>query len=121
MQQVGDVPEVIAETVLKAATAAAPRRRYAAGKKARQTSFEAAAVRYRLYCRAPKGLHLTETSKHLGRIATPHKSYLDSLKFTTIGMPWMVPADLTLLNHIASAENNDEDSVVQATKSIAPG
>jgi len=39
MQQVGDVPEVIAETVLKAATAAAPRRRYAAGKKARQTSF----------------------------------------------------------------------------------
>jgi len=54
--------------------------------------FEAAAVRYRLYCRAPKGLHLTETSKHLGRIAAPHKSYLDSLKFTTIGMPWMVPA-----------------------------
>ena len=39
MQQVGDVPEVVAETVLKAATAAAPRRRYAAGKKARQTSF----------------------------------------------------------------------------------
>ena len=39
MQQVGDVPEVVAETVLKAATAAAPRRRYAAGKKARQASF----------------------------------------------------------------------------------
>lgn len=39
MQQVGDVPEVVAETVLKAATAAVPRRRYAAGKKARQTSF----------------------------------------------------------------------------------
>ena len=28
------------------------------------------------------------------------------------------PGDLTLLNHLASAENNDEDSVVQATKSI---
>ena len=39
MQQVGDVPEVVAETVLKAATVAVPRRRYAAGKKARQTSF----------------------------------------------------------------------------------
>jgi hypothetical protein len=39
MQQVGDVPEVVAETVLKAATAAVPRRRYSAGKKARQTSF----------------------------------------------------------------------------------
>jgi short-subunit dehydrogenase len=37
--QVGDVPEVVAETVLKAATAAVPRRRYAAGKMARQTSF----------------------------------------------------------------------------------
>jgi short-subunit dehydrogenase len=39
MQQVGDAPEVVAETVLKAATAAAPRRRYAAGRIARQTSF----------------------------------------------------------------------------------
>jgi NAD(P)-dependent dehydrogenase (short-subunit alcohol dehydrogenase family) len=38
MQQVGDAPEVVAETVVKAATAAVPRRRYAAGKKARQTS-----------------------------------------------------------------------------------
>ena len=39
MQQTGDAPEIVAETVLKAATAAFPRRRYAAGKKARQTSF----------------------------------------------------------------------------------
>jgi NAD(P)-dependent dehydrogenase (short-subunit alcohol dehydrogenase family) len=39
MQRVGDVPEVVAETVLKAATAAIPRRRYAAGRKARQVSF----------------------------------------------------------------------------------
>jgi short-subunit dehydrogenase len=37
--QVGDAPEVVAETVLKSATAAVPRRRYAAGRKARQTSF----------------------------------------------------------------------------------
>jgi short-subunit dehydrogenase len=37
--QVGDVPEVVAETVVKAATAAVPRRRYAAGKKARQISY----------------------------------------------------------------------------------
>ena len=37
--QVADVPEVVAETVLKAATAKVPRRRYAAGKKASQTSF----------------------------------------------------------------------------------
>ena len=37
--RVGDVPEVVAETVLKAATATVPRRRYAAGKMARQTSF----------------------------------------------------------------------------------
>ena len=37
--QVGDVREVVAETVLTAATAAVPRRRYAAGKKARQVSF----------------------------------------------------------------------------------
>ena len=37
--RVGDVPEIVAESVLKAATATVPRRRYAAGKKARQTSF----------------------------------------------------------------------------------
>jgi len=37
--QIGDAPEVVAETVLKAATAAVPRRRYAAGKKARQISY----------------------------------------------------------------------------------
>ncbi|MEW5964608.1 MAG: oxidoreductase [Pseudomonadota bacterium] len=37
--QAGDAPEVVAETVLKAATATVPRRRYAAGKMARQTSF----------------------------------------------------------------------------------
>jgi NAD(P)-dependent dehydrogenase (short-subunit alcohol dehydrogenase family) len=36
--QVGDAPEVVAPTVLKAATARVPRRRYAAGKMARQTS-----------------------------------------------------------------------------------
>jgi NAD(P)-dependent dehydrogenase (short-subunit alcohol dehydrogenase family) len=35
----GDAPEVVARTVLEAATASAPRRRYAAGKKARQVSF----------------------------------------------------------------------------------
>ncbi|MBB2974180.1 oxidoreductase [Mesorhizobium sp. RMAD-H1] len=35
----GDVPEVAAGTVVKAATALAPRRRYAAGKLARQVSF----------------------------------------------------------------------------------
>lgn len=35
----GDAPEVVARTVLQAATAAAPRRRYAAGKMARQVSF----------------------------------------------------------------------------------
>ncbi len=34
--QAGDAPEVVAETVVKAATAAAPRRRYAAGRVARQ-------------------------------------------------------------------------------------
>jgi hypothetical protein len=33
------IAEVVAETVLKAATAKVPRRRYAAGKKASQTSF----------------------------------------------------------------------------------
>jgi len=63
--------------------------------------FEAAAVWYRLYCRAPKGLHLTGTSKDLGRIASAAQKLLRQL-----------------LNHLASAENNDEDSVVQATKSI---
>lgn len=35
----GDAPEVVAATVLKAATAAVPRRRYTAGKLARQVSF----------------------------------------------------------------------------------
>ena len=35
----GDTPEVVAETILKAATASVPRRRYAAGKMARQVSF----------------------------------------------------------------------------------
>ncbi|MEI5676680.1 MULTISPECIES: oxidoreductase [unclassified Mesorhizobium] len=35
----GDAPEVVAETVLKAATDPAPKRRYAAGKMARQVSF----------------------------------------------------------------------------------
>jgi NAD(P)-dependent dehydrogenase (short-subunit alcohol dehydrogenase family) len=37
--QIGDAPEVVAETVVKAATAAVPRRRYAAGKMARQISY----------------------------------------------------------------------------------
>jgi hypothetical protein len=37
--QTGDAPEVVAETVVKAATAAIPRRRYAAGKKARQIGY----------------------------------------------------------------------------------
>ena len=37
--QGGDAPEVVAATVLKAATATVARRRYAAGNKARQTSF----------------------------------------------------------------------------------
>jgi hypothetical protein len=35
----GDAPEVVANTVLAAATDPAPRRRYAAGKMARQVSF----------------------------------------------------------------------------------
>jgi hypothetical protein len=35
----GDAPEVVASTVLKAATASAPGRRYTAGKLAHQVSF----------------------------------------------------------------------------------
>ena len=35
----GDAPEVVAKTVLAAATDPAPKRRYAAGKMARQVSF----------------------------------------------------------------------------------
>lgn len=37
--ETGDAPEVVAETILQAATASVPRRRYAAGKMARQISF----------------------------------------------------------------------------------
>jgi NAD(P)-dependent dehydrogenase (short-subunit alcohol dehydrogenase family) len=37
--ETGDAPEVVARTVLKAATDSVPRRRYAAGKMARQVSF----------------------------------------------------------------------------------
>lgn len=37
--EAGDAPEVVAATVLNAATASFPRRRYAAGKMARQVSF----------------------------------------------------------------------------------
>ena len=37
--ETGDAPEVVAETVVKAATAAVPRRRYAAGKMARQIGY----------------------------------------------------------------------------------
>jgi NAD(P)-dependent dehydrogenase (short-subunit alcohol dehydrogenase family) len=37
--ETGDAPEVVAKTVLKAATDSVPRRRYAAGKMARQVSF----------------------------------------------------------------------------------
>jgi short-subunit dehydrogenase len=36
--ETGDAPEVVAETILEAATASVPRRRYAAGKMARQVS-----------------------------------------------------------------------------------
>jgi NAD(P)-dependent dehydrogenase (short-subunit alcohol dehydrogenase family) len=36
--EVGDAPEVVAETILKAATASVPRRRYAAGKMAQRVS-----------------------------------------------------------------------------------
>jgi hypothetical protein len=35
----GDAPEAVAETILAAATDPAPKRRYAAGKMARQVSF----------------------------------------------------------------------------------
>jgi hypothetical protein len=35
----GDAPEIVAKTVLKAATAAVPKRRYPAGKVAQQISF----------------------------------------------------------------------------------
>lgn len=80
--------------------------------------FEAAAVCYRLYCRAPKGLHLTETSKDLGRIASAAQRLLRQLKICDYRNSLDGPGDSTLLNHLASAENNDEDSVVQATKSI---
>ena len=37
--EAGDAPEVVARTILEAATAAAPKKRYAAGKMARQVSF----------------------------------------------------------------------------------
>ncbi|MDF2120170.1 oxidoreductase [Roseiarcaceae bacterium H3SJ34-1] len=37
--ETGDAPQVVAETEVKAATASAPRRRYAAGKMAREVSF----------------------------------------------------------------------------------
>src|SRR5205807_8221021 len=37
--ETGDAPEIVAETILKAATASVPKSRYAAGKKARQVSF----------------------------------------------------------------------------------
>jgi short-subunit dehydrogenase len=37
--EIGDAPEVVAKTILEAATASVPRRRYAAGKMARQVSF----------------------------------------------------------------------------------
>jgi hypothetical protein len=37
--ETGDAPEVVARTVLKAATTFAPKRRYAAGKMACQVSF----------------------------------------------------------------------------------
>lgn len=37
--ETGDAPEIVAGTVLKAATDSVPRRRYAAGKMARQVSF----------------------------------------------------------------------------------
>jgi short-subunit dehydrogenase len=37
--ETGDAPEVVAKTILKAATASVPKRRYAAGKMARQVSF----------------------------------------------------------------------------------
>lgn len=37
--ETGDAPEVVARTILEAATASAPRRRYTAGKMARQVSF----------------------------------------------------------------------------------
>ena len=37
--ETGDAPEVVARTILEAATASSPRRRYAAGKMARQVSF----------------------------------------------------------------------------------
>jgi hypothetical protein len=37
--QAGDAPEVVAATVVYAATAALPKRRYAAGKQARQVHF----------------------------------------------------------------------------------
>jgi short-subunit dehydrogenase len=55
---IGDPPEVVADTVLMAATAAHPKRRYPAGKMARQTSF---ARRF-----APAGMFEASLRKQLG-------------------------------------------------------
>ena len=53
--------------------------------------FEAAAAWYRLYCRAPKGLHPADTGKRMRQSQTLHISCLDSSKYTTIARHLMAP------------------------------
>ena len=80
--------------------------------------FEAAAAWYRLYCRAPKGLHPADTGKRMRQIANAAHKLLRQLEVYDYRKAPDGPADVTLLEFLASAENGSEDGIIQATAQI---
>ena len=80
--------------------------------------FEAAAAWYRLYCRAPKGVHPADTGKRMRQIANAAHKLLRHLEIYDYRKAPDGPADVTLLEFLASAENGGEDVVIHATAQI---
>jgi hypothetical protein len=80
--------------------------------------FEAAAVWYRSYCRAPKGLRLADLAKRVQQIANAARKLLRQLEIYNLRKAPDGPGDRALLEFLASAENGTEDDIIRATAQI---
>ena len=75
--------------------------------------FEAAAAWYRLYCRAPKGVHPADTGKRMRQIANAAHKLLKQREVYDYRKAPDGPADVTLLEFLAPAENGGEHATAQ--------
>jgi hypothetical protein len=80
--------------------------------------FEAAAVWYRLYCRAPKAVLLVATGKRMRQISNAARRLLRQLEVYDYRKAPDGPGDLKLLEFLASGENGTEDDLIRATAQI---